>query len=256
MSGATGIVLALFLSMQLMLMMVVGVNGDGDDYYIEPAKIIFLDRTYFANGIDNYLFRGNEPKTTDANGNDVFAYDLLISYLNNATIQKAGFLLPPNLYIIDIKLVYDSDPTQSGDIELEQNFFAANPNLGEEITHVVLGDASDPGELPDFYVDEQAPTLASWQDDDLPDYIASINALLNTPNDQPTVIYFHYECGCDRTGEIAASYAIKYLNYTYPQAIQWDDSIAGRDILPNHEFAVHWYCYYLQLVEEYDWLEC
>jgi len=235
-----------------MLMLMRGVKGD----YIQAAKVVYLDRTRFANGIDNFLFRGNEPKTTDANGNDIFAYDLLVTYLKNTTIYQANFELPASFYIIDIKLVYDTDPTPDGDIDLEVSFFAANPNLGEEITHQVLGDIDDPSFWPDFIVDDLAESLASWQDDDLPDYIPSINALLNTPNDQPTVIYFHCECGCDRTGEIGASYAMKYRNYTYPQAIQWDEDIAGRIILPNHQFAVHWYCYYLLLVEGYDWLDC
>lgn len=43
----------------------------------------------------------------------------------------------------------------------------------------------------------------------------------------PTVIYLHCECGCDRTGEIGGSYAMKYLNMTYDQATAWNEKIAG-----------------------------
>lgn len=63
------------------------------------------------------------------------------------------------------------------------------------------------------------------------------------------VIYFHCECGCDRTGEIGGSYAMKYMNMTYAEAYHWDESIAGRWIIPNHNWAMEWYCEYLHYVE-------
>lgn len=42
---------------------------------------------------------------------------------------------------------------------------------------------------------------------------------------------------------------MKYLNMTYAQAYAWDNSIAGRWIIPNHNWAMEWYCEYLRYVE-------
>jgi len=218
--------------------------------YLEQRKVVYLDRTPASTGISNYLFRGNEPKI-QVNGTDAVAYDLLTTYMINAS-KASGFSLPDNFYLIDIKFIYDaSDPGEKVDIVLEQNYFSANPKEGEFSYKVILGDADDPSFLPNATVEEKAKTLASWQHDDLPDYIPSINKLLYTPRSQPTVIYLHCECGCDRTGEISGSYAMKYLNMTYSQATAWNEKIAGRPILPNHQFALHWYCEYLTIVEGY-----
>jgi protein-tyrosine phosphatase len=134
---------------------------------------------------------------------------------------------------------------------LEENFFKANPSLGEAHMKQIFGDLTSPAVLPRSYVEEQAKTLDTWQIDHLPTYIPSLNKMLKTkgPQGVPTVIYFHCECGCDRTGEIAGSYAMKYLNMTYVQAYAWDDEVAGRWILPNHNWALEWYCEYLNYVE-------
>jgi len=235
----------------LVLLALCVVRGD----YLEQRKVVFLDKTMPSSGLNNYLFRGNEPKIS-VNDSDVFAYELLGTYMANAT-RQAGFTLPSSYYLIDIKYVYSTiDPFEEADIKLETAFFKANPMLGEFSTHVILGDVTDPSLLPKATANAKAATLPTWQDDDLPNYIPSIYKLLYTPRTQPTVIYFHCECGCDRTGEIGASYALKYLNMTYPQALGWDEKIAGRLILPNHQFAIDWYCFYLNVVEGMQLLNC
>jgi hypothetical protein len=215
--------------------------------YLEQRKVVFLDSTPPSSGIQNFLFRGNEPKIL-VNNTDVVAYDLLLNYMNNATQTQAGFSLPSDVYIIDIKFIYDaSDPGEKGDIVLEQNYFAANPQEGEFSYKLIFGDLEDPSLMPSKIVEEKARNLSSWQHDNLPTYIPSIHQLLYTKRGQPTVIYLHCECGCDRTGEIGASYAMKYLNKTYQEATAWNEKIAGRPILPNHQFAFHWYWLYLTL---------
>lgn len=224
-------------------------------YYLEQSKVVFLDHTSKESGLNNFLFRGNEPKIS-VNGNDEFAYDLLKQYLTNASVTQANIQLPSDFYLIDIKYVYDTiDPFEKKDIKLEEHFFNSNPTLGEYYTHVILGDFDDPSTYSNnnnnnnATLTAKARALSQWQHDDLPGYIPTIKQFLYTKWAQPTVIYLHCECGCDRTGEVAASYAMKYLNQTYPDVIAWDDSIAGRPILPNHQLAIEWYCYYLSIVE-------
>jgi len=148
--------------------------------------------------------------------------------------------LPQKYYLIDYKLYYFDDPLEDPDIILETDFFQSNPSLGEIRLTKIVGDLTSPDIYPTSYVQAEAMNLASWQPDSLPSFIPSLNKVLNTPgaNGLPVVIYFHCECGCDRTGEIAGSYAMTYMGYTYNQAYAWDQEVAGRWILPNHDWAM------------------
>jgi len=227
------------------------VQGD-----IEQDKVILVDKVDFFNSdnnnnyvsFSNYLFRGNEPKTT-TNGTETFAYDLLKKYLQSSALAS-GLTLPDDFYLIDIKYVYDvNDPAEKKDILLDKNFFASNPSLGEARFEQVLGDSSDPNTERPATRNEKAMNLSLWQHDNLPQKIPLLKNLLATARDKPVVIYFHCKCGCDRTGEVSASYTMKYLGMQYFNAIKLNDKIAGRPILPPNTWAITWYCYYLTLVE-------
>jgi len=213
--------------------------------YLDPAKVHLLDWTKGHN-FTNYIFRGNQPDGSSSTG-DFFDYVGLKSALSLAA-ENRSISLPANYYIIDIKLYYLQDPFEEPDIIIETDFWKANPKLGEFRLTRIIGDLSSPSIYPTFYVEDEAKSIASWQYDNLYTFIPSLNQLLYTPGpDQlPVVIYFHCECGCDRTGEIAGSYVMNYCGYTFQQAYSWDESIAGRWILPNHKWAMEWYCTYLQ----------
>ncbi|EGG24442.1 hypothetical protein DFA_06592 [Cavenderia fasciculata] len=218
-------------------------------YYLDPRKVRLVDHTpILSNGHSNYLFRGNEPKTL-IDDKDVFAYDLLVEYMRNDSLSNHNVVLPESFYIIDIKLIYglrDELP----DIELESTFFANNSNFGEFNTNITLGDLTDPNLVPTEERIAWAKTLPTWQKDDLPSRMELYRDILyDTSRDESIVLYIHCECGCDRTGEVFASYVIKYLGFSFSDAMQWDYSVAGRRILPNHQWATQWYCLYLQYVE-------
>lgn len=220
-------------------------------YYLDPRKVVFMDASPAVNNISNYLFRGNEPKIL-VNGKDTMAYDLLKTYLANSA-KQSGFTLPTDYYLIDIKYVYTpDDPFEKPDISLEEAFFKLNPNYGEVRVVDVWGDIEDPNLMSKDDRQKKASTLSQWQHDNLPVYIPSLHDLLYTPGKRSVVIYFHCECGCDRTGEMGGSYMIKYKNITYEKVMTWNTNIAGRPIMPNHQFAIIWYCYYLNLVEGFS----
>ncbi|KAN0041127.1 hypothetical protein ACTFIV_003663 [Dictyostelium citrinum] len=215
--------------------------------YLEYRKVHLVDQTTpLENGNINYLFRGNEPKEL-INGTEYFAYEELIKCMVNNSLTT-GVKLPPQFIIVDIKLIYglkDEEP----DIELEQTFFNANPQFGEFGTNITLGDLWDPNFLPEREVKSWALNLSDWQHDNLPSRIPFYRNILYTQHELPLILYIHCECGCDRTGEVFASYAMKYLNYSFKESMEWDYSIAGRRIMINHQFAAQWYCYYLQIAE-------
>jgi len=211
---------------------------------IDPKKIVLMD---YNRQLNNFLFRGNEPKTTNSSG-DFFAYDLLYDYLN-ALASSHGLIFPAKYYFIDLKLYYFENISR--DMSLERDFFIANPNLGKFAPQQILGDISSPNIVPGPIMESLARSLDGWQKDKLTRLIPYINQLLNSPGPQslPVIIYVHCECGCDRTGEVSGSYAMKFLGWTFQAALKWDESIAGRFILPNHKFAMEWYCEYLRFVE-------
>jgi len=197
-----------------------------------------------AGGITNYVFRGNEPKINNGT-NDVFAWDLLKNYLT-ASAAKENVKLPQDYYLYDLKLYYFD---LTGDEKMEVEFFQNNPALGTCLPLRIFGDPISPNALPAFIRDPQAKDLPSWQHDDLPAQMALVESLLSTTLDKSGVVYIHCECGCDRTGEVAGSYALKYLGWNYTAVYNWDEAIAGRWISPFHNWALEWYCYYLVLVE-------
>jgi len=245
----------LLLFWTVLILMKIGDNRALCDY-LEERKVVYIDKSAQKSGFTTYLFRGNEPKIK-VNGVDTFAYDLLRKYLANATVTQAGFQLPSSYYLIDIKFVYDTiDPAESNDIIMETDFFNSNPTLGEFYTHTILGDLLAPSSYNKSQLIKLVPSLSQWQHDDLPGYIYALHQLLNFQRDQNTVIYLHCECGCDRTGEISGSYALSYLNKTFADVIKWNDGIAGRSILPNHQSALDWYCMYLSMVEGKDLGPC
>jgi len=212
---------------------------------LERQKVVLMDWTR-GEAYTNYIFRGNEPKMTNSTG-DYFAYDLLKQYLTEEAANRS-IHLPDQFQLIDYKLYFFKDPFEEPDIKLENDFFIDNPTLGELRLQSILGDLTSPSIYPTFYIKSEAISLSSWQPDNLPKFIQTLHTLLYTPGPKnlPVVIYFHCECGCDRTGEVAGSYAMQYLNMTFYDAYAWDQSIAGRWILPNNEWAMEWYCSYLQ----------
>eukprot|EP01112_Ceratiomyxa_fruticulosa_P006171 TRINITY_DN16968_c0_g1_i1.p1 TRINITY_DN16968_c0_g1~~TRINITY_DN16968_c0_g1_i1.p1 ORF type:complete len:247 (+),score=46.96 TRINITY_DN16968_c0_g1_i1:110-850(+) len=240
----------------LVLCLITLISVVNSEYYLEQRKVILIDHTPTSSGARNYLFRGSEPKINQ-NGEDIFAYTLLDQYLRNAS-QSIGVDFPSNssgYFLIDLKLTYGTI-WEKPDIELETKFFQQHPSLGLIGINITFGDIEDPKLLDQKDRDEKAQTLSQWQHDNLPARMLYLRELLYTPSPKPLVIYVHCECGCDRTGEVIGSYALKFLNMTFPQVMKWNDNIAERPILPPNEFAIDWYCFYLSLVDGYEKLDC
>ncbi|KAF2074597.1 hypothetical protein CYY_004104 [Polysphondylium violaceum] len=220
------------------------VNAGDLDY----KKVHYIQSTPpLANGNVNYIFRGNEPRE-NVNGTTIFAYDDLVSFIKQNG-QENNITIPDQFYLIDIKLITGPLPSELPDIELEQNFFAQNSNLGEFHTNNTFGDLLDPQWFDEEEQISMAKTLPNWQKDDLQYRMDLYHNILFTERDLPVVLYIHCECGCDRTGEIMASWVMRFQGWNFAQAMEWDYSIAGRKINFANQWATQWYCLYLQYAE-------
>ncbi|EGC32956.1 hypothetical protein DICPUDRAFT_155043 [Dictyostelium purpureum] len=229
---------------------------------LESRKVHLVDYYQLPNGNTNYFFRGNEPKKTLSNGINksnystaILAYDDLVEYMRNNSQTVYGITLPDQFYIIDIKLVTGPLPSELKDVELEQNFFAAEPQLGEFHMNQTFGDIIDPQFVSKDNLEKYATSLPTWSKDNLPLRMRDYHNILITQRDLPVVLYVHCECGCDRTGEVMASYVMRFKGWNLEKALEWDFQIAGRVINFANRWAAQWYCLYLYYVEKFD-IDC
>eukprot|EP01087_Luapelamoeba_hula_P005365 TRINITY_DN15442_c0_g1_i1.p1 TRINITY_DN15442_c0_g1~~TRINITY_DN15442_c0_g1_i1.p1 ORF type:complete len:257 (-),score=38.18 TRINITY_DN15442_c0_g1_i1:43-813(-) len=219
----------------------------------KPDRVHIIDYTNSTSGLRNYLFRGNEPRSA----NDTFAWAQLTSTLRLVAKRDANITLPSDFYFVDLNLL--NYVTEWKDIDMEKDFFKANPSFGDFVNWPIVGDLVGPDDFSRSEVKEMALTLNDWQlPDQLPKKMQMLRQMLNTkgPNGRSLVYYIHCEAGTDRTGEVSGSYYMKYLNWTYQQALAFDATISHRPISVFSRNGLQWYCYYLMYAEGRSNLNC
>ncbi|EDQ86263.1 uncharacterized protein MONBRDRAFT_28396 [Monosiga brevicollis MX1] len=196
----------------------------------------------------NFLFRGNLPVTD----NHTFAKEALVARMQQLAAEQ-NLTFPETFYFVDLSLL---DPFEVADAEVEIKYFKEHPNEGEYINWLTVGDVVHPEELPVEARLALARNLSHWQMDKLPQRMGAIDALLNsTTVHGPIVAYIHCEAGMDRTGEMSGSYYMHALNWTFHQALAYDDSIETRNISIYSQNAFQWYCYFLSVTYQ-PWQDC
>jgi hypothetical protein len=170
--------------------------------------------------------------------------------------------------LIDISLIGEN-PAEEVDIAISRNFFAERPGLGTFVSWPLWGvNASSHAAAchqqkiaPDVcknptmqqhvyreggqagVVDLLAGNfLVDSLSDQLLQRTAQLRAWLTKRHKRPWVIYFHCECGCDRTGELTSAYAMRYLNMSYVRTMNLDTKMIGRTIDYCNQLAVQWFC--------------
>ncbi|MGY4534167.1 hypothetical protein ACVW0Y_003305 [Pseudomonas sp. TE3786] len=189
----------------------------------------------------NFLFRGNMPIS-----NKAFSYQQLVAAMRNAS---PGVPLPDKVYLIDVSLVNSINPAEAADLKIEQGFWQQNPTLGKLINHPVYGSITSPNDYPSALRKrlEKIPTISR-----IDDLVVDLQALLKMPqmSGVTLAIYVHCEAGKDRTGEVAAAYAMKYLGSSYAKAYANANAIAKRAISQFSRNELQWYAYYLKDVRK------
>ncbi|EGD76008.1 hypothetical protein PTSG_00716 [Salpingoeca rosetta] len=196
----------------------------------------------------NMLFRGDLPITK----NRTFAYDELTTTMRKAAKEAANLTLPSKFYLIDLSLL---DPLEFPDQIVEENFFKKNPDLGQYINWLTVGDVVHPDSLGPKLREKMARNLTNWQLDKLPTRMAEIDQFLGVQRDIPHIIYIHCEAGMDRTGEMSGSYYMHALNMTFQHALAIDNSLETRNISIYSQNAFQWYCYFLYYTKD-SWRNC
>eukprot|EP01090_Pellita_catalonica_P006773 TRINITY_DN1711_c0_g1_i1.p1 TRINITY_DN1711_c0_g1~~TRINITY_DN1711_c0_g1_i1.p1 ORF type:complete len:241 (+),score=18.66 TRINITY_DN1711_c0_g1_i1:91-813(+) len=225
------------------LVVLVSVWFVGVSSTFNPNRCRFIDKTNFTSRANNYLFRGDEPLYA----NDTFSYSALIDTARKVAM-KNNFSLPDSVYLLDLNLL-----TINWYYEyIEIDYFKKYPTRGRYINWPTLGDLTDPSDIPEWIRKPMAKGLDDWQPDQLPLRMRNLRAMLQSskgPNGESVLIYVHCAAGEDRTGEISAAYYMKWLQWSYTQALDYDNHIEARHIAVWSKNAMQWYCYYLVYVE-------
>jgi len=186
-------------------------------------------------------------------------------------------LLPKDVRLLDINLLQTMDEGDQMYINLESKFFAQRSDEGDFVLWPMNGVQSadmvrgcqeaglaneacptltrQPRDVASAaHLGRLAATFPSWDPDSLDQRVEELHRLVHSQKD--TAIFFHCSCGCDRTGQLFASYAIRHLNWTVHTALKHNTALAGRAMWYEHQVSVQWYCEWLRSTGHYLHDDC
>lgn len=205
----------------------------------------------------HYVFRSDEPVSKNPY---TFQYDQLVGYMAQRAKNASAPWHDATPFVFDWCTLNFLKAEERDDITAERNFFDKNKTLGEFHNWVIIGNLLDPNNMEASQVQSSMDEYIDYDPDQLVKRIGAIRSRLESAtNDTSTrsqVTLIHCEGGDDRTGEVSAAYVMQYKNYTLKQALQWDDSIAHRNIEFMSRNGAMWYCWYLTYRLGYTNLNC
>jgi hypothetical protein len=201
----------------------------------------------------NFLFRGGLPLTKNPLA---FNYNGLKSTIIDAG-KNAGVKVPDAFYLIDVNLLNIEDPVDRERIYIEQQFFESNPKLGYIQVWGMVGtrlSATDPAfsASRDFL----GRNLDNWLSDKLGErvellrkWLTGSQPIVSGKTTLPIVIYVHCVAGCDRTGEFIGAYYLRYMNKSWQEMNELNQSMCHHNRYFNcrNYRADQWYCLWLNL---------
>jgi hypothetical protein len=216
----------------------------------------------------SFFFRGDIGRNATVNISECgkaipyercFDYDTLMTYLHRRASNETGTDLPAQFQFIDVSLISNYSPDERTDLLAEYQFFMDHPSLGWIWNWPMHGQFVCPWEYDMPMRETLAKQFADWDKDDL---VSSTQQLKNIIDGSivvakvPHVVYAHCEEGMDRTGQLVASYQMRYLGWSFPKAMAAADSVGYRPILEVNRCAAQWMCLYLEYVENISGLDC
>jgi hypothetical protein len=223
----------------------------------------------------NLLFRTGDPLVHDQtapydpHGVD---FEALMAQFKTAT-EAAGAEWPADYFVQDFSLWTG----ETDYIAAEKQYWDTHPDLGN-VTHWPINGMSqgtlqagckkynisacaDSTNQPQTMADTDVLALGQnyleWGDtDDLSNRLAALNKVLHTKLSKPQVLFFHCTCGCDRTGEFYAAYAIEFLNRTWTEAMAYDVKLIDRNPMYTSMVMSQWYCEFLSATGQYGHSDC
>jgi len=164
-------------------------------------------------------------------------------------------------------------------VDTEKSFFAQNPAQGEfhqmpmpglreEFFESACAAANIQGSRcpsetrqPRDITDADRRTLVEgfpeWDPNGLIKRVEQLHRLLhNSSAARPRAVFFHCQCGCDRTGMVAAAYEMAYRGVTFQATMAQNVAIAGRPMYYRYQVGLQWYCEWLRANGRYSDNDC
>lgn len=228
-----------------------------------PERVILID-SYIpdpTNNCRNILFTTNLP----FNVFDQFAYEELCNYMK-VTAAKHDISVASR-FVLQSYNFMKSEAMEGYFAKLEKSFFFNNLSLGKFNQYSIHGTSL--GSPSSYFISKVQEKVEHWDqhfdDKHFDRFIDSIRSNLTQPcqllmNEYgvlelvPTVTVLSSMHGRDRTSQVAASYMMKYMQYSFPQvsALNYEADNMHAPIQFNNQRTINWYCYYLQFVQHYN----
>lgn len=205
----------------------------GGNRSLSQEKTKFIDQVG-----NNLLYRGNIPlyKKQFALVN---VLDSMVSESSRETPVNKALVAPsvlPDLnYFVDFNLLTKLNPKEKVDFNIEKKFFSKNQYLGKIIHHDV--DALFTRGIVTGKVGKLVDQV-----------ITDLRIQVSKSGDTPRIIYVHCEAGLDRTGAVIAGYTMRYLEYSYVDALALNATLGLRDPNSSAKLAIKLYALYLKNV--------
>ncbi|KAL4427485.1 hypothetical protein ABPG74_015188 [Tetrahymena malaccensis] len=196
-----------------------------------PSRVILVDKIG-----KNFLFRTNSPVQGDS-------YQM--SELQEAMIEKitqAGYQPPQDPKIHSYSLVWFYDSIKQNYTE---NKYFKNHTEYQFSQYPIFGSIINPNSLPSFLAKFLAKYYPIWNHDNLNVLTKELRNSLQQQEERPKIIFFHCIAGEDRTGQVFGGYVMRYMNWTYQNALDFDNHVEERKIHNASKYGLNWYCYYL-----------
>jgi len=192
----------------------------------------------------NFLFRSGVVVQ-----NAQFQYQSLVQQMAVEVTAK-GFAFPHSFDLIDIDLTnFDQYGHDIDASTVEFDFFNANASAGSFKWWLTRGASANYTSLvasnPPLAL-FQVQTFPAWFGDQTVARSAALRQLVTTKQQRPQIILFHCDCGCDRTGEMAGAYYMRYMNFTWAQTNKQNTMIAGRPMDCDTYLGMQWMCLWLE----------
>lgn len=199
---------------------------------LEPSRTKFVDQIG-----NNLLYRGSLPIDSKQ-----FVLqkvlDSMLSQGSRATpVNKtlvAPDTLPKSNYFIDFSLLTKVVPVEKAQYNIENDFFLQNPKVGK-LVHYDIDVLFIKGLI--------SKTVGKLIDP----VVVNLHAQLSEQAvGSSRIIYVHCEMGVDRTGALISGYAMRYLKYSYKDALALNAKLQLRN--PNNfaQLAIKLYAKYLK----------
>ncbi|MCK5894924.1 MAG: dual specificity protein phosphatase family protein [Endozoicomonadaceae bacterium] len=204
---------------------------EGEHRSFASSRVKFVDQIG-----DNLLYRGNK---VIENNEFVFqrVLDAMVSEnsrktpVNNTLIAPSA--LPESIYFIDVNLLTMYNPKEVANFNIENNFFLQYPSVGELVHY----DANA------IFLKGFLLGIVGKLTDNI---ITNLHDLLLEKKVKLRIIYVHCEAGLDRTGIIIAGYAMRYLEYTYTEALALNVKLNLRNPNMSAQMIIQLYAKYLK----------